>query len=87
MAPWVFAAAYAAFERLQHIWADMAYRGQRLRAWVAEACGWTLEIVKPPRGGCWSLAMSNRRPVPPLQWRHAGGWWSARSPGLAAIAA
>jgi putative transposase len=48
MAPWLFAAAYAAFERLQHIWADMAYRGQRLRAWVAEACGWTLEIVKPP---------------------------------------
>jgi putative transposase len=47
MAPWLFAAAYAAFERLQHIWADMAYRGQRLRAWVAEACGWTLEIVKP----------------------------------------
>jgi putative transposase len=48
MALWVFAAAHAAFERLQHIWADMAYRGQRLRAWVAEACGWTLEIVKPP---------------------------------------
>jgi putative transposase len=48
MAPWLFTAADAACERLQHIWADMAYRGQRLRAWVAEACGWTLEIVKPP---------------------------------------
>jgi hypothetical protein len=32
MAPWLFAAADAAFERLQHIWADMAHRGQRLRA-------------------------------------------------------
>jgi putative transposase len=48
MAPWLFAAAYAVYEQLQHIWADMAYRDQRLRAWVAEACGWTLEIVKPP---------------------------------------
>jgi putative transposase len=48
MAPWLFAAGYAAFERLQYIWADVAYRGQRLRTWVAEVCGWTLEIVKPP---------------------------------------
>jgi putative transposase len=48
MAPWLFAAVYAAFERLQYVWADMAYRGQRLRTWVAEVCGWTLEIVKPP---------------------------------------
>jgi putative transposase len=49
MAPWLFAAAYAVFERWQHIWADMAYRGQRLRTWVEEACGWTLEIVERPR--------------------------------------
>jgi putative transposase len=47
MAPGLFAAAYAACERLQHIWADMASRGQRLHAWVAGACGWALEIVKP----------------------------------------
>jgi putative transposase len=47
MAPWLFAAADEACERLQHIWADMAYRGQRLRSWVAEEGGWTLEIVKP----------------------------------------
>ena len=38
MAPWWFAAAYAVVERLPHIWADMASRGQRLRTWVAEAC-------------------------------------------------
>jgi transposase len=49
MAPWLFAAAYAACERLQHVRADMAYRGQRLRTWVTEECGWTLEIVERPR--------------------------------------
>jgi hypothetical protein len=32
MAPWLLAIAHATFERWQHIWADMAYRGQRLRA-------------------------------------------------------
>jgi transposase len=53
MAPWLFAAAYAAFQRLQHIWADMAYRGQRLRTWIAEECGWTLEIVERPRRWGW----------------------------------
>ena len=49
MAPWLFAAAYAAFDRLQHIWADMADRGQPLRTWVTEECGWLLEIVERPR--------------------------------------
>jgi putative transposase len=53
MAPWLFAAAYAAFDRLQHIWADMAYRGQQLRAWIMEQCGWHLEIVERPRRWGW----------------------------------
>jgi putative transposase len=53
MAPWLFAAAYAAFDRLQHIWADMAYRGQRRRTWVEEQCGWTLAIVQRPRRWGW----------------------------------
>jgi transposase len=53
MAPWLFAAAYAACERLQHIWAAMAHRGQRLRAWVEDACSWTLEIVERPRRWDW----------------------------------
>ena len=48
MAPWLLGAAYEICERLRHIWADMAYRGQRLHAWIAEACDWPLEIVKPP---------------------------------------
>ncbi len=42
MAPWLFAAVYAVVDRLPHIWADMAYRGQRLRTWVEEECGWSL---------------------------------------------
>jgi putative transposase len=49
MAPWRLAAADDGGERLQPIWADMAYRGQRLRTRVAAACGWTLEIVERPR--------------------------------------
>jgi transposase len=49
MAPWLLAAAYETCERLRHVWADMAYRGQRLRAWVEDECGWTLEIVERPR--------------------------------------
>ncbi len=49
MAPRLLAAAYDGCERLQHIWADMAYRGQRRRTWVEEACGWILEIVQRPR--------------------------------------
>jgi putative transposase len=57
-APWLLAAAYAACERLQHVWADMAYRGQRLRRWVEDECGWTLEIVeRPPRWGWYPIGV------------------------------
>ena len=47
------AAAYGICERLQHIWADMAYCGQRLRAWVEQECGWTLDIVQRPSRWGW----------------------------------
>jgi transposase len=47
------AAAYEVCDRLQCIWADMASRGQRLRTWVAEECGWILEIVQRPRRWGW----------------------------------
>jgi putative transposase len=53
MAPWLLAAAYEACERLQHIWADMAYRGQRLRHWVEQECEWTLDIVQRPQRWGW----------------------------------
>jgi putative transposase len=52
-APWLLAAAYEACERLQHLWADMASRGQRLRAWVDQECGWTLDIVQRPSRWGW----------------------------------
>jgi putative transposase len=48
-APWLLAATYEVCDRPQHIWADMAYRGQRLRTWVEDECGWILDIVQPPR--------------------------------------
>jgi transposase len=53
MAPWLLAAAYEICARLQHIWADMASRGQRLRTWVEDECGWILEIVERPRRWGW----------------------------------
>ena len=64
MAPWLFAAAYVAFERLQHIWADMASRGRQLRGWVTEPCGWHLEIVECPRRWGWYPSGVEPPPLP-----------------------
>ena len=64
MAPWLLAKAYAACERLPHIWAAMASRGQRLRTWVAEACGWSLEIVERPRRWGWYPIAVKPPPMP-----------------------
>jgi transposase len=64
LAPWRLAAAYDRGERLPHLWADMAYRGQRLRAWIAEACGWTLEIVERPRRWGWYPVDVEPPPMP-----------------------
>ena len=36
------------FPRLQHVWADMGYRGKAVE-WIKEHLGWTVEIVKQPR--------------------------------------
>ena len=64
LAPWLFAAAYETCERLRHVWADMAYRGLRLRTWVEEECGWTLEIVERPRRWGWYPVDVEPPPVP-----------------------
>jgi putative transposase len=64
MAPWLLAAVYAFCTRLRHIWADMAYRGQRLRTWVEDACGWTLEIVERPRRWGWYPVDVEPPPMP-----------------------
>lgn len=37
-----------AFPRLEHMWADMGYRGKIIE-WIKEHLGWTVEIVKQPR--------------------------------------
>jgi putative transposase len=37
-----------AFPRLQHVWADMGYRGKAVE-WIKQHLGWTVEIVKQPR--------------------------------------
>jgi putative transposase len=36
------------FPRLQHMWADMGYRGKVVE-WIKERLNWTVEIVKQPR--------------------------------------
>jgi transposase len=36
------------FPRLEHVWADMGYRGKVVE-WIKEHLGWTVEIVKQPR--------------------------------------
>ncbi len=35
------------FPRLQHMWADMGYRGEVIN-WIKEQLGWTVEVVKRP---------------------------------------
>lgn len=37
-----------AFPRLQHVWADMGYRGKAVE-WIKQHLGWTVEVVKQPR--------------------------------------
>jgi transposase len=64
MAPWLLAAAYEACDRRRYIWADMASRGQQLRTWVAEECGWVLEIVQRPRRWGWSPMDVEPPPLP-----------------------
>jgi putative transposase len=45
----VFDKIQGQFTRLKLIWADGAYAGQ-LVAWVKNACGWLLEIVRRNQG-------------------------------------
>jgi putative transposase len=64
MAPWLLAAAYEACERSQHIGADRADRGQRLRHGVDQECGWPPEMVqRPPRWG-WYPVDVEPPPIP-----------------------
>ena len=42
----VFEAVKEISSRLQKIWADMGYRGERLRQWILANTDWELEIVQ-----------------------------------------
>jgi transposase len=44
----VLSAASAVCNRLQLIWADMGYRGARLKTWIEQELKWKMEIVKRP---------------------------------------
>lgn len=37
------------YQRLKLIWADMGYRGMRLKQWIEKFGKWKLEIVKRPQ--------------------------------------
>jgi len=45
----VLGAAYAVCDRLKLIWADMGYRGSKLKAWIEQELEWKIEIVQRPR--------------------------------------
>ena len=49
----VFEAVKEISSRLQKIWADMGYRGERLRQWILATTDWELEIVQKPRRWGW----------------------------------
>jgi transposase len=64
MAPWLLAAAYETFDRLQCIWAEMAYRGLQLRTWLEQECGWFLDIAQRPRRWGWYPSDVEPPPMP-----------------------
>ena len=41
-----------ALPRLCHLWVDTAYHG-RFTEWVEQTLGWTVDVVRRPRRGCW----------------------------------
>ena len=49
----VFAAVKEISQRLKKIWADMGYRGEKLRQWILANTDWELEIVQTPRRWGW----------------------------------
>jgi putative transposase len=44
----VLGAAYGVSKRLKLIWADMGYRGEKLKTWIEQKLEWKMEIVKRP---------------------------------------
>jgi transposase len=44
----VLGTAYGVCERLKLIWADMGYRGEKLKTWIEQQLEWKMEIVQRP---------------------------------------
>ena len=44
----VLSAAKAICTRLELVWADMGYRGLKLKEWIEQECKWQFDIVKRP---------------------------------------
>jgi putative transposase len=61
---YVLGAAYAVCNRLKLIWADMGYRGKRLKVWVERELEWEMEIVKRPLKWGRSLIDVELEPLP-----------------------
>jgi putative transposase len=53
----------AQFPRLAHLWVDAAYQGT-FAQWVADALGWTVEVVRKPRRWVWWPADQEPPPLP-----------------------
>ena len=49
----VFEAVKEISQRIKKIWADMSYRGEKLRQWILANIDWELEIVQKPRRWGW----------------------------------
>jgi len=58
----IFAKVKEISHRLKKIWADMGYRGERLRQWILANTDWELEIVKKPSR--WGWYPENVEPPP-----------------------
>ena len=62
-APLLLGKLAGAFPRLQHIWADMGYRGRAVD-WIKAQLGWTVEIVKRPSKWVWCPVDEEPPPLP-----------------------
>lgn len=49
----VLSAGKAISNRLELVWADMGYRGPKLKQWIEQECKWQLDIVKRPSKWGW----------------------------------
>lgn len=60
----VLSAVLGICHRLKLIWADMGYRGEKLKIWIEQVCEWKLEIVQRPRRWGWYPVDVEPPPMP-----------------------